>query len=65
MAIKEQWPFIINDCSNETKYYRDTPFIPDDVIQGVIKHTTQFAFLHPQYYMFVIDNYIKDEIEIF
>lgn len=65
MACMEQWPVIINDCSNETKYYRDTPFIPDKVVSGYINHKTQFNFLPPNHYLYVIDTYIDNEIEIF
>jgi pyruvate formate-lyase activating enzyme-like uncharacterized protein len=65
MACNEKWPMIINDCSNETKYYRDTPFIPDDVISGVILHRTQFNFLPPNHYLYLIDTYVGEEIEIF
>lgn len=65
IALQEKWPFIINDCSNETKYFRDTPFIPDNVISGVIQHMTKFNFLPPNHYIFVIDTYIDDALEIF
>jgi len=65
LASQEKWPFIINDCSNETKFYRDTPYVPKDILYAQINYKTQFNFLPSQNYLYIIDNYIKDEIEIF
>lgn len=65
LAIEENWPVIINDCSNETKLYRDTPFMEDKFIFSQITYKTQFSFLPTTHYFYIIDNYIDSDVEIF
>jgi len=64
LAISESWNCIINDCSNDTKFFRgvfntDSP----DLNCGILYETPFFLFLPIQYYLDVIDEYIISEME--
>jgi len=63
MAIKNEWDVIINDCSNDTKFYRGVAFRYNDNVECGIVYNTQFKFLPVKYYLDVINEFIDVEME--
>ena len=64
LAIKEKWPLVINDCSNDTKFYRGIVAYETQDIKCGINYKTEFSFLSAQYYLYVVDKYVKVELEL-
>ena len=64
IADSEKWNIIINDCSNDTKFFRATKRDKDmgDFIS--ISYSTRFDFLPSWYYKFVIEKYVTDKLKI-
>ena len=58
LADDEKWDIIINDCSNDTKFFRGVA--PDSGIH----YETCFKFLPYEYYLKVIDKYVGKELII-
>jgi len=64
LAIKENWPLVINDCSNDTKFYRGVTLYETQDIHCGINYKTEFSFLSGEYYRYVLDKYVEAELEI-
>lgn len=64
LATKEKWDIVLNDCSNDTKFYRDVPMSESLDIRCGINYQTQFTFLPVNYYLLVIKKYVEDEFEL-
>ena len=64
LAIKEEWPMVLNDCSNETKFFRDIPMSESQDMRCQINYQTQFSFLPVEYYLYVAEKYVDKELEI-
>lgn len=62
IADLEKWNIIINDCSNDTKFFRS---IKRDKNMGdfiSISYSTAFDYLPSWYYKFVVEKYITDKL---
>jgi hypothetical protein len=62
LAEEEMWPLVINDCSNDTKYYRD--LVADPEFPGISTYEPKMGVPSETFY-WIIDNVIEDEVEIF
>ena len=60
-AEAESWPLVINDCSNDTKYYRD---LVKGQFVGLSTYAAKMGIPSDTFY-WIIDNVIEDEVEIF
>ena len=58
MAEKESWPVIINDCSNDTKFFRG---IPTDTSLGYVNYTSPFE-LPFKHVMYLVDQVMEDGV---
>ena len=64
LAVEEQWNVIINDCSNDTKFFRGVYRSENPDFNTGILYETQFSFLPAEYYLNVIDKYVEDRLII-
>lgn len=64
MAVDEKWNVIINDCSNDLKFFRDVTKIYSDDIKCRIEYATQFGMMPPSYYYDIVNKYVDTELEI-
>lgn len=64
LAIKQSWDLVINDCSNDTKFYRDTPTTESRDMKCQIVHKTDFTFLPVEYYLFVVEKFVGKELAL-
>jgi pyruvate formate-lyase activating enzyme-like uncharacterized protein len=64
LAISQSWDLVINDCSNDTKFFRDTPITECDDMKCYINHNTHFTFLPVEYYLFVVEKFVGKELEL-
>ena len=62
IAIKEKWNIIINDCSNDTKFFRGVQENYDRTLNCKVNYMTDFKFLPTSYYQYVVDNYVDDAL---
>jgi pyruvate formate-lyase activating enzyme-like uncharacterized protein len=65
LAERENWNILINDCSNETKFYRDTPYRRDTEMDPLIQYSSRFSLLPPANYYYIIDKLVDSELEVF
>lgn len=63
IALKESWDVIINDCSNDTKFYRSTSLFDCEDLRCGISYATEFSFLPVEYYLYVLNNFVGEEME--
>ena len=63
LAIEESWPIIINDCSNDTKFFRGVKKNLSKIVKCKVEYQTEFQFLPPQYYEYVINKYVDVGME--
>lgn len=61
LAEEEMWPLVINDCSNDTKFYRD---LVEGQFVGLSLYDPKMGVPSETFY-WIIDNVIEDEVEIF
>jgi pyruvate formate-lyase activating enzyme-like uncharacterized protein len=64
LAIKESWPLVINDCSNDTKFYRGVSLVESRDIKCGIAYRTAFSFLPPAYYLYIVNKYVQSVLDI-
>lgn len=64
LAEEEGWEIFLNDCSNELKFFRDTPAGNEAVFPGNTTYGSKM-FLPKSAYYYAIDNIIEDEVKIF
>jgi len=63
LAIKESWDCIINDCSNDTKFFRGVYNTHNSDINSGIMYETSFKYLPIQYYLDIVNQYVDVELE--
>lgn len=58
-AEKEKWPVIINDCSNDTKFFRGAP---SEAMLGFVAYESAFELPFP-HVMYLADQILEDGVE--
>ena len=64
MALEEDWPVVINDCSNDLKFYRGVHKKYNDDMSCRIEYQTEFGMLPKKYYLDVAEKYVEDYMEV-